>query len=518
MAKKQKKGKNPPSLQDEIIDVCLRRGIVFPTAEIYGGLAGSYDFGPVGTLIKNNIIELWREKFILSEDNIYEISGSTILPEKVLEASGHVGTFNDPLTQCDKCKSMHRADHIISSVLKDINVEGADINELFEIIEKNDIKCPNCGGNLTKPREFNLMFKTNVGPVEGNYAYLRPETAQNIFINFRRIAHSMRAKLPFGIAQVGRSYRNEISPRNFLIRMREFEQLELEMFVHPDEINKHPRWDEVEDFEINLLTHECQEKKLDPIRITLKEGVEKGYIHNQYMAYYMAVESMFLQDMGIPEETFWFRHLLDRETAHYSKANYDLEIKFPFGIIEVIGLAYRTDYDLKKHQEKSGMKMHIDIQGQKVIPHVIEPSIGLQRVFYAALLSNYVKDNRGWTWFKFPATIAPWIALITPLMKKDGLAEDAKNIFWELKDQGLDVIYDQSGAIGKRYARNDEIGVLYTVTIDYDIREKDTVTIRDRQTTEQIIIPVNDLYQVLNDLTFEIMSWDEIKEHYPVKE
>ncbi|MCY3413540.1 MAG: glycine--tRNA ligase [Candidatus Heimdallarchaeota archaeon] len=509
MAKKKKE----PSLQEEIVDVCLRRGIVFPTADIYNGLAGSYEFGPVGSAIKQAIVELWRETFIRSEDNVYEIDGSIILPESVFAASGHIDSFNDPLTQCEKCKAMHRADHVIEEFTGE-SAEGLSHDELFELIEKHEVACPSCKGTLSKPREFNMMFQTNIGPVSGTTGYLRPETAQNIFINFRRVAHSMRAKLPFGIAQVGRAYRNEISPRNFLIRMREFEQMELEMFVDPDEINNHPNWDEYEQVEIRLLTQEAQEKGGLPITITLAEGIERGYIYNQYMGYYMAVESLFIESLGIDKNTFWFRHLLDHETAHYSAANYDLEIQFPFGIVECIGLAYRTDYDLMKHQEKSKMKMHIDQNGKKVIPHVIEPSIGVQRVFYAALLANYQKEGREWTWFKFPNSIAPWSVLITPLMKKDGLLEEAKSLYWELKDMGIDAIFDESGAIGKRYARNDEIGVPFAVTIDYNTLEDETVTLRDRNTTEQIRIHKDSLPDVLKEMIMDITTWDELKEEF----
>lgn len=514
---KNKKESLEKTLQEEIVDVCLRRGIVFPTAEIYGGTAGFFEYGPVGTMIKHNIINLFRETFINSEDNVYEISGSHVLPESVFKASGHVKSFHDPLTQCNKCKSMHRADHLIEASLG-LNAEGKSNEELFELISENGIKCPTCKkGELDPPREFNMMLKTNIGPVDGNTAYLRPETAQNIFINFRRIAHSMRAKLPFGIAQVGKAYRNEISPRNFLVRLREFEQMELEMFVNPEELNNHPRFDEIEDIEIQFLSQEAQEKGEEPSKITIKEGVEKELIYNQYLGYYMAIESLFLQNLGIPEDKFRFRHLMPKETAHYSKANYDLEIIFPFGIVECIGLAYRTDYDLLKHQEISRTKMHIDVEGKKVIPHVIEPSLGVDRLFYAILLNSYIKEGRKWTWFKFSNSLAPWVVLVTPLMRKDGLPEEATNLFWEVKDYGIEAIYDQTGAIGKRYARNDEIGVPYTLTIDYDTLENSSVTIRDRNTTEQVRIPMDVAPDIISDLVSVIITWDELKDKYETK-
>lgn len=503
------------SLQDEVIDVLLRRGMIFPTAEIYGGIAGEYDFGPVGELIRQNIIDLWRATFIRSEENIYEIHGSTILPEKVFAASGHLSTFNDPLTQCiGKCKTMYRVDHLLQETLQE-SFEGLEIKELFAKIKENDIKCPKCGGILDEPKDFNLMFQTQIGPSGGQRGFLRPETAQNIFLNFRRISHSMRSKLPFGVAQIGRAYRNEISPRNFLVRLREFQQMEIEMFVDPDKLNEHPRWDEVSEFSINILTREAQETGTGYTEMTLQEAVDKEIIPNQYMAYFMGIEAAYMQNLGITDDKFWFRHLLDKETAHYSKSNYDLEIQFPFGIVESIGNAYRTDYDLMKHQTKSKQKMHIvSGDGKKVIPHVIEPSFGIERLFYAAMLSAYRNEGREWSWFQFPHTIAPWIVKVAPLMKKDGMKEYAYELFWQLKDEDVDVIFDESGQIGKRYARADEIGIPYVVTVDYDSLEDDTVTIRDRDTMEQCRIPAEEVASILNELVFNIISWENLKDEF----
>jgi len=363
------------------------------------------------------------------------------------------------------------------------------------------------------------MFKTNVGPLEGNTGYLRPETAQNIFINFRRIAHSMRASLPFGVAQIGRAYRNEISPRNFLMRLREFEQLELEMFVDPDEINNHPNWVEVENIEINLLTRQNQSKNEKPIKITIKDAFDTKLIPNQYIGYYLALETMFMESIGISNNLFHFRELKENEVAHYSSANYDLEIVFPFGVFEVIGLAYRTDYDLKKHSEKSGAKLQINQPGKgNIIPHVIEPSAGLSRLIYAVMLSSYVygepNSDRDWNWFNFTGAMAPWEAAILPLMKKDGMSEGAKELYWQLKDYGLEVIYDESGKIGKRYARNDEIGVKYCITYDYDSLEKDLITIRDRDTMHQVQIKIDLLPDLIRQLILDILTWSDLENEF----
>ncbi|MCE7733345.1 MAG: glycine--tRNA ligase [Candidatus Heimdallarchaeota archaeon] len=508
MAKKKKKG-STQTLQEEIVEVCLRRGIVFPSAEIYGGAAGFYEFGPVGSALRQNLINLWRDMFINSEDNVYEIAGSLILPEKVFAASGHLDSFNDPMTQCKNCKSMFRVDHLILENL-DLNVEGKSLDELKEIISGNNIVCSKCKGELSEPRDFNMMFETNIGSVGGVKGYLRPETAQNIFLNFKRISHSMRAKLPFGIAQVGKAFRNEISPRNFLVRLRELEQMEIEMFVDPDELNNHPSWEEIEELEVNMYSEEAQQSGKTPERMTIKDAVEKGIILNQYLAYYIAKEAEFVEALGIDQKQYWFRVLQTHERAHYSQANYDLEIQFPFGIVECIGLAYRTDYDLLKHQEHSKTKMHIDQDGKKVIPHVIEPSMGVDRLIYASLLSSYQKEGREWTWFKFANALAPWEVVVAPLMKKDGMAEAAKQIFWELKDMGVDTLYDQSGAIGRRYARSDEIGIPLVITLDYETLEKETVTIRERNSMEQIRVPVEELGGLIKEFTLDLTSWDDL--------
>lgn len=325
----------------------------------------------------------------------------------------------------------------------------------------------------------------------------------------------MRAKLPFGIAQIGKAYRNEISPRNFLIRMREFEQMEIEMFVDPEKLNEHPRWDEIADIEISILTRESQETGGKPIKITVEQALQDGLIPNQFFGYYMALESEFIKSLGVPEDKFWFRHLLEKETAHYSKANFDLEIAFPFGVVECIGNAYRTDYDLKKHAEKSKTKLHMTTDdGRKVIPHVIEPSFGVQRLFYILLLSSYRKNDRDWTWFQFPYSVAPYEVVVAPLMKKDGLKETAYDFFWELKDEGIDAIYDESGQIGKRYARSDEIGIPFVLTIDYQTLEDDTVTIRDRDTMKQYRIPMAETSDIIRELIFNVISFEDLKNEY----
>ncbi|MEA2071643.1 MAG: glycine--tRNA ligase [Asgard group archaeon] len=510
--------KNEQSLMEKIQDVSLRRGIAFPTAEIHGGIAGAYDFGPIGTLMQQNLLKFWRDYFIKLEGH-YEITGSLILPERVFEASGHLEKFCDPLVQCKKCKGMFRADKIIEKALEK-NADGLSLQELDEIISENELNCPFCEGDFMKAREFNLMLRTHVGPFEENVAYMRPETAQNIFTGFKRIAHVMRAKLPFGIAQVGKVYRNEISPRQFLVRVREFTQMELEVFYAKDQLDKPPHFEELADEVLPILTREQQAKnETEAMEVTVREAVEKEIVPNAAMAYYMAKEKILFEAVGIAKEMIRFRHMLPEETPFYSGGNYDLEVKLSIGWTEVVGNAFRQQHDLKTHQKASNTKMKIQHEQGSVIPYVVEPSIGIERVIYCVLESCYREtEDRDWTWFQFPATIAPISVKVYPLMKKDGLAEKAHEVYLQLLDEGFEVDYDESGKIGKRYARADEIGTLYCITIDYDTLKDDTVTIRDRDTMEQIRVEIQELGDILILLLTEEYSFEEMEEALKIEE
>ena len=477
---------------EDIQNVCLRRGIVFPTAEIYPNISGFFDYGPIGTLIKRKLIEYWREFFVKNENNIVEIDGSTVLPENVFKASGHLKGFVDPITQCKKCKSIYRADHLIEEKTKKF-VEGKSEKELTSIIKKEKIRCPKCNGELGNVRIFNLMLKTEISPVGGQTAYLRPETAQNIFTSFQRVFRTARLKLPCGIAQIGHSFRNEISPRHFLVRVREFNQMEIEWFFDPED-DKCPEFDKIKDKEIIILTREAQMKNKKEIKITAEKAVKRKILPNKWMAYFLVKEFEFYKSLGIPEHALRFRHMLPEETPHYSKGNFDLEIKFDFGWKETIGNSFRTDYDLRKHMTYSKQDLTIRTDdGRKIIPNVIEPSFGVERTLAAILLYNFKDEKeRGWAWFKFPVKIAPYTSAIFPLVNKDKLPEKARKVFEKLKGK-FDVFYDESGSIGRRYARADEIGIPFAVTIDYQTLEDDTVTIRNRDTKKQIRIPIDDL-------------------------
>lgn len=476
---------------EEIQRICLNRGIVFPTAEIYSTISGFWDYGPVGALLKRKLVEYWREFFVKSDDNIFEIDGCTVLPERVFEASGHLKSFVDPLTQCKKCKSIHRADQLIEDKTGKF-VEGKSVKQLTDIIKKEKIKCPRCGNPLSNVRMFNLMLKTEISPVGGQTAYLRPETAQNIFLCFQRVFRSTRSKLPMGIAQVGHSFRNEISPRHFLVRIREFNQTEIEMFIDP----KNPKspLDKVKNKKITVFTRDAQKKKKKPITITAEQAIKKRIVPNEWMVYFLAKEFEFYKSLGIPAEALRFRHMLPEETPHYSGGNFDLEIKFDFGWKETVGNAYRTDYDLKKHMNYSKKDLTVlTDDGRKIIPHVVEPSFGIERTIAGILLHCFVEDKkRGWNWFKFPVKIAPYTAAIFPLVNKDGLPKKAKKVHSLLK-KDFDVLYDDKGSIGRRYARADELGTPFAITLDYQTLEDETVTVRNRDSKKQIRLNISDL-------------------------
>ncbi|MEM5844259.1 MAG: glycine--tRNA ligase [Candidatus Aenigmatarchaeota archaeon] len=493
---------------EKIIAIAKRRGFIFPSSEIYGGLSGFYDYGPLGVLMKKKIENFWRESFV-KQDNIFEVETCTIMHEQVWKASGHLKDFIDPLTTCKKCKSTFRADELIKD-LTGKSLEGAKPEELTEIIKKEKLKCPKCKGELSDVKVFNLMLSTQVGPVEGNIAYLRPETAQGIFVNFKNILNSTRAKLPFGVAQVGNSYRNEISPRQFLLRMREFRQMEIEYFFNPEKANEFEKFEEVAKTKIRILTREEQKKEGKVLEVTAEEAVEQNILPNKIMAYFLAKEFLWYQKLGIPFKSLRFRHMLPEETPHYSKGNFDLEIEFDFGWKEVVGNAYRSDYDLSSHAKLSGEDFSVLEDGKKIIPHVVEPSFGIDRTIYAILLHCFVEDKkRGWDWFRFPARIAPYSIAVFPLVSKDGLPEKAKEVFNQLKNC-FDVFYDESGSIGKRYARADEIGIPFGVTIDYQTLKDNTVTIRSRDTTEQVRVKIENLASAIWKLIYEEKSLKEI--------
>jgi len=495
-------------MQDRISEIALKRAIFMPSNEIYPLVAGFFDYGPVGAALKRKIENFWRD-FLLKRDGYFEIETANILPEEILRASGHIANFVDPIVECKNCHRKYRADHLLEEKAK-VKVETLKKEKMIDIIDEmtgtikeKRVLCPECGGDFGDVGWFNLMFKTNLGPVEGVVGYARPETAQGIFQNFPRIFRAHGAKLPIGIAQIGKSYRNEISPRQGLIRMREFSQMELEYFFDPNEPT-HPNFNEVGEQKVKIYTREEQAKGSDNlVELTAKEAVEKKIVPNEIMAYFMVKELQFYQSLGMKYEDLRFRHMLPKETPHYSGGNIDLEVKTSFGWVEVVGNAYRTDYDLKSHSELSGKDLSVLIEErkEKIIPHIVEPSFGVDRTLLCVLEHCYRKgggaEKRDWEWFDFPARISPYEAAVFPLMKKDKLDEKAKEVAKLLRDNGFDVIYDEAGSIGKRYARADEIGVAYSITIDYNTLRYDDVTIRFRNDGKQIREKIENLQEQL---------------------
>lgn len=436
--------KNDPTLED-IVSLAKRRGFIYPGSEIYGGLAGTFDYGPLGVELKNNIKALWWKAFVRERDDMYGVDAAILMNPKAWEASGHVSGFNDPMVECSACKNRFRTDH-----LDDLSV------------------CPACGkkGTLGESRQFNMMFRTQAGASESDSSlvYLRPETAGGMFVNFKNILDSFHPKMPFGMAQIGKAFRNEIAPRDFVFRVREFEQMEIEYFMDPRDADAIDRafdaW------------HEAQMAFLAAI------GVDEGKLHK----------------IDVPEA----------DRAHYSKRSVDIEFDFPFGQKELLGLAYRTDYDLSRHSEYSGTSLHYfdEATGEKFIPHVIEPTFGLDRLVLAVLSSAYREDEQGGekrAYLALPAAVAPVRVAVFPLLKnKPELVAKAREIYASLKKAGIAVAFDDNGNVGKRYRRQDEIGTPHCITVDFDTLGEnpellDTVTIRDRDTGAQERVAVSDL-------------------------
>lgn len=506
------------NVSKDIFSICNRRGFFYPSAQVYGGISGFYDWGPLGTLLKNNLIEIWRKIFINDENNIYEIDGSHILPYIVLKASGHVDHFTDPQTKCIKCKKLFRVDHLIRDRVR-LDVEGKSLDELTELLREYNVKCPICDGELSDAQIHHPMFSTVVGA--NLNAFLRPETAQSIFLDFKNVKRSTRTKLPFGIAQIGRSYRNETSARQGLIRLREFNQMEIEMFVCEDELNSHPKFSEIENKKIRILTTENQlGKSMNEKEITAKKAVEREILPNQYMAYYLVKETIFYQKIGIPYSMFRFREMLPEQRPFYSGGNFDLEIRLSYGWTEVVGNAYRKDYDLLTHSKFCGKKFSVLHKNRKIIPHVIEPSFGLERTIHSVLEHCFRRTKGERCWFDFPLIISPYKVNISPLDRRKSKQRDiALRIYEDFRKLGIKTTYDEIGRIGKIYARADEIGIPFSVTIDFNTIEDNCVTIRNRNTKKQKRINVDELPIIIlklikkemeSDFPSSQINWEEI--------
>jgi len=475
-------------MKSKITELAKRRGLFLPSFEIYGGASGFYDYGPIGALIKNNIEQVWRSKFVLKE-GLFEISSPNIGIEDIFIASGHAKHFVDPIIKCKKCGKVYRADHLIEEY--GIKTQNLSIKDLSEIIRRENLRCISCKGELSDIESFNLMFATYIG-ADSKKAYLRPETAQHIFILFNRLYEINRKKLPLGVAQIGRAYRNEISPRQALIRLREFSQAEIEYFVFPSE-KKHERFSEIANIELKLLPAENE----DEIKISVKKAVENGIIANELLAYFIARTYEFLREVGIPSEKIRFRQHEKHERAHYAIDCWDAEVLTQaFSWIEVVGIADRGDYDLKAHSKMSGKKLTAFDGEKHVIPHVVEPSFGIDRIFHCIIETAYRDDGKR-KFLKLKPNIAPYLAAVFPLLTKEELIKKSHEVFALLKNKNIFCYHDVSGSIGRRYARADEIGVAFSITADFQTLEDDSITIRERDTTEQKRVNIKELAEIL---------------------
>ncbi len=544
-----------------ISEMARRRGFFWPSFEIYGGTSGFMTLGPLGSTLKRKIEDRLRD-FFIRRLGLFEIETSVIMPGKVFEASGHVEAFQEPMVECNECKRKFRADHLLLEFagMSETDTEKLSLRELMSEINKQGIHCPECGGDFGEPKRFLTMFETTIGPYSEAVGYGRPEAAQGIFVEYKRIYEYARERLPFGVAIIGHALRNEISPRQGPIRLREFTIMDLEFFFDPEE-PQCERLKEVENETLRLLPAERVLKGVDePVEVTVKDALSKRLIKTEWQAFFMALSKRFLAALGVPEEKQRFIEKLDWERAHYSVQGYDQQAYLErWGWVEISGHNYRTDYDLKHHMEFSGADMtafkrhkkpimkeevnvkpvaskigpafkentsrvinllstvdvgeleasfkkqgfhiiesfkvlpeHVEItrkkvkeRGKRFIPHVVEPSFGSDRLFYATLEYAYeTKDGR--TLLSLPRDLAPIQVGVFPLVSKDGLPEKAKQVCQVLTEADFTVEYDESGSIGRRYARADEVGTPIGVTIDYETLEDETVTIRSRDTWKQV--------------------------------
>ncbi|OPY38443.1 MAG: glycyl-tRNA synthetase [Methanoregula sp. PtaU1.Bin051] len=553
---------------EKVMELAKRRGFIWPTSECYGAVAGFIDYGPLGAMMKRRVENIWRDFYVIQE-GYYEIECPTIGQEAIFVASGHVAGFADKMFQCPHCSEYFRADHVAEEYCF-VNAGTMSADELEARLAHE--KCPSCGEVLGKVEvfNFNLMFKTTIGPGSQRTGYLRPETAQGMFTDFPRLLRFYRDKLPFGAVQIGKSYRNEISPRQGMIRLREFTQAEAEIFVHPNEKN-HPKFSRYAGYTMPLYTSDAQEKKGEAVAVSMKDAVQKGLIANEYVAYYLALTHQMLVAIGIRPDRLRFRQHMCNERAHYASDCWDAEVfSERFGWVETVGIADRTDYDLKAHAEHSGTDMSVFIQygepkkvqrrrivpnmsvlgkqyrqkakaifaalekaeptpngtdvtvdgetihipadlfevrdevvevrGEDVVPHVIEPSYGIDRMCYAVLEQAYDEDTAdGETRvvLRLSPAVAPVQVAIFPLMARDGLDTIAEEITHSLHARGILAEYDDSGAIGRRYRRQDEIGTPFAITVDYDSKEDRTVTIRDRDSMKQARISIADVPEIV---------------------
>ncbi|MGC8496491.1 MAG: glycine--tRNA ligase [Thermoplasmata archaeon] len=550
-------------LSKKLFDLAKRRGIFWGSFEIYGGFSGFYDYGPIGALVKDNIISVWKDYYV-NREGLAFIDTPNISPEEVFRASGHLKEFTDYISYCKDCKTAFRVDELLKEKVPDFVIKSNE--DIITGIEKFNIKCTVCGGELTRPEKFNLMFETKVGPGNFKSGYLRPETAQGIFVNFNNIYRYFREELPFGVAQIGKGFRNEIAPRQGLIRQREFNMAEVELFFDPKN-KKWKKFDTIKDLNVRIISKNEQD-----ITGPLKDGVDNKIISSEAIAYFIGLTHLFLIDIGIPANKIRFRQHTDTELAHYAIDCWDCEIESSYGWIECVGIADRGTYDLTQHELESGKDLKVTIRyetpitqnikkykpiekvlgpifkdkakliakeieahkvteekdlkvqvngeeivvpkeaytiiekvekisSEKIVPNVIEPSYGIDRILYSLLENSYYeREDSEFRVLRLTPKIAPIKVSVFPLMSKDGLDIEAQKIHDLLVNNHFKAYYDDSGSIGKRYARADEIGIPFNITVDYQTLSDQTVTLRERDSTKQVRLNISDIIVNLSKL------------------
>lgn len=480
----------------EMDDFAKKKGFFWPSAEIYGGFTGFYDYGSNGTLLKRKFENVWREYFLGLDENFFEVEPSDVMHEKVFVASGHLENFVDPVAKCSKCGTQHRADHILEDFLKE-SFEGITPDKLKKIIKEKNIRCPKCKGELKEVFVLNMMFPIDIGGNEKR-GYLRPETAQGAYINFLRHFAILRNKLPLGLAVVGRAYRNEISPRNLTTRMREFTQAELQIFFDPENLDNHPQWEEIKSYKLLLQPANKREKK--HIEVECADAAKKMSLPKFYVWHLAKVQQFYLDTLKVPRSKFRFKEIPEEERAFYNKLQWDLELELESlgGFKEVAGMHYRTDYDLRGHQKVSNKSQEVFFNNKRFLPHVIELSFGVDRNVYA-MIELFHKEDGDRVVLQLPPSLVPFQVAVFPLVNKDGLDKKAKEVFLGLK-KNFGAVFDHSGSIGKMYYREDERGTFYCVTIDYDTLKNKDVTIRDRDSKKQTRVKISNLSETLEEL------------------
>jgi len=487
----QKTAQSGPKLPkyEEVMNLAARRGYFFRAADSYPNVpAGFWDYGPLGVLFKSRYVELWRKRLVKA-DEMVEIDTAQILPKAVFVASGHVGSFSDPVVECANCHAIYRADKLIEEKTKRATPEGLQDAEYDALMAQNNIVCSNCKQPLAGTKRFNMMFRVGIGPL-GEDAYLRPETCQGIFVDSPFLFKTQRLKLPKGFAQLGKSFRNEIAPRQGILRQREFYQAEIEVLFNPEKTDL-PKFEVALDYKVNIADGDVEATPL-----TVSAALAGGVIPNKLVGYYLHLIQSFYEAAGLPSEDIRLRKLGEKERAFYSTVAFDLEVRTSVGWLELVACNYRSDYDLRRHTEVSKSDYTVEDDGKKVLPHVFELSMGVDRSLYALLENAYTTDATR-TYLALKPSIAPVQVGVFPLVSKEGLPEKAAEIYRSLQ-QGLDATYDESGSIGRRYARSDEAGIPFCVTVDGETLSAGTVTVRERDSKLQERVKVSELPGWLN--------------------